>query len=132
MTTTSRRAREIPLVLIIDDVAEMSELLSVVCQRSGYEAITAARAEDGIEKALIFEPDVILMDMFLPTVSGRDATQALKQSPRTRDIPVVLVTGYPISEADLQSTQAVALLRKPFAPEELVAILARTLAPRGH
>lgn len=80
-------------ILIIEDHPVNLELVQILLEKQGYEVFAAARAEPGIELAKAERPDLILMDMRLPGLSGLDAVKLLKQEPATQNIPVVVLTG---------------------------------------
>lgn len=81
-------------VLIADDYETNRDLLSRRLARRGYDVLQAADGETVIAMAVMHSPDVILMDMSMPKMSGWEATSYLKSSPVTRDIPVIAVTSH--------------------------------------
>ncbi len=81
-------------VLIVEDNEEWCELLTMVLQRSGYDVVVALTGRQGVEKAMAVHPDLILMDLGLPEISGDEATVRLKSDPKTKDIPIVLQTAF--------------------------------------
>ncbi len=81
-------------VLIVEDNEEWCELLTMVLQRSGYEVVVALTGKQGVEQAIATHPDLILMDLGLPEISGDEATVKIKSDPKTRDIPIVVQTAF--------------------------------------
>ena len=79
-------------VLIIEDNARNLKLVRDSLQGNGYETLEATTAEAGIALALAEPPDLVLMDIQLPGMSGIDALKSLRADPRTAAIPVVAVT----------------------------------------
>lgn len=80
-------------ILLVDDskVALLSERL--VLERSGlYEVVVAADGHEGLEMAMQERPDLIVMDVIMPTMTGFEVCRALRSNPDTRQIPIVLVT----------------------------------------
>ncbi len=93
------------LILIADDEPHVLKMLTMVMQREGYRTATAG---DGAEALLRVEqesPDLVLLDMQMPGLSGDEVCKRLKSDPRTRMIPVVLHTGMDHMEARLQARE---------------------------
>ncbi len=79
-------------ILIVEDNASNRALLQAVLQPIGYELLMSEDGQAGVDTALSEKPDLILMDMMLPVMSGYEATRRLKLNPATRHIPIVAVT----------------------------------------
>jgi len=80
-------------ILIIDDEKDMQVYLSTLFRKAGYETKTAGNGEEGLELAETFEPDLITLDVLMPTQSGVKAYRGLRTSPQTSSIPIVVLTG---------------------------------------
>jgi CheY-like chemotaxis protein len=79
-------------ILLVDD-SETVLLLELMILRAGsYELATARDGREGIEKALTFRPDLILMDVIMPEMNGFEAIRSLRERPETRAIPILIVT----------------------------------------
>ena len=103
-------------ILVVDDNDDVRHILVVLLERSsGYEALEAATGQEAVEKAISGRPDLILMDIRLPDISGVDATKAIKNNPRTGQIPIVAYSALPLVGWKQQAFQAgmVAYLQKP-------------------
>ncbi|MFC1479918.1 response regulator [Candidatus Omnitrophota bacterium] len=86
-------------ILIVEDNFEVRQLEKDLLERSGYEILEAKNAKDGIALAIGEKPDLILMDIRLPSKKkGIGAARILRSNEKTRDIPIVFVTGYDIGE----------------------------------
>ena len=81
-----------PLILIVEDNEKNLKLVRDVLQVKGYETLEAGTAEDGLKIARERMPDLILMDIQLPGMSGIEALKALRAEPATAAIPVVAIT----------------------------------------
>src|SRR3954451_9918968 len=79
-------------ILIIEDERALAEVLSYNLQREGYETIVAHDGQEGLRKAQTLLPDLILLDLMLPVMSGLEVCRELKAGERTRDIPIVMLT----------------------------------------
>jgi two-component system cell cycle response regulator DivK len=82
------------LVLIVEDNEQNLKLARDVLEFNGFRTIEARRADDAIELALRYTPDVILMDIQLPDMDGVAALSRLRAEPRTRSTPVIAVTAF--------------------------------------
>jgi CheY-like chemotaxis protein len=81
-------------ILIVEDSAMNRKLVTTVLRPHGYNLLIAVDGEQGIEIATRERPDLILMDMQLPKISGYDAAQTLKSQPETAHIPIVALTAH--------------------------------------
>jgi CheY-like chemotaxis protein len=81
----------------VEDNEMNRDMLSRRLQRKGYEVVNAVDGRQAIEFARTETPDLILMDMSLPEISGWDATRAIKQDSRTADIPVLALTAHALA-----------------------------------
>lgn len=79
-------------ILVIDDDAFLSSIYITKLQSEGYEVLTAKDGEEGIVAAKKGHPDAILLDILMPKKDGFETLSALKASPATRDIPVLMLT----------------------------------------
>jgi CheY-like chemotaxis protein len=79
-------------ILLVDDSEAVLMLERAILQRHNYELATASDGRDGIAKSLAFKPDVILMDLIMPNMSGFEALRELRRNKETRQIPIIIVT----------------------------------------
>lgn len=107
-------------VLVVDDAADTRELFALHFMSQGFDVETAPDGIAAIEAARRLHPDIIVMDVMMPCLDGIRATRELKRDPRTANIPVVLLTAYPIHamKSGVLETGATFLM-KPCQPEEL-------------
>lgn len=77
-------------VLIVDDSATDTHMLSEMLKKNGYSILTAISGEEAINKAKKDKPDLILMDIVMPGMSGFEATRAITKDPETASIPVIV------------------------------------------
>lgn len=110
-----------PLVLLVDDTLDGRLVCSEYLRYRGYGVATAVDGAQGLEKAFELRPDLILMDLSLPRVSGLEATRRLREDDRTRDIPVIALTAHALKSARESALQAGCdeVITKPCAPPEL-------------
>jgi len=93
-------------ILLVEDNEMNRDMLSRRLGRKGYEVVVALDGAQGVELAQSELPDLILMDMSLPVLSGWDATKNLKTNPDTGSIPVIALTAYAMSTDRDQALQA--------------------------
>jgi two-component system phosphate regulon response regulator PhoB len=79
-------------ILIIEDERALTEVLRYNLEREGYETIIAHEGQEGLRKAQTLLPDLVLLDLMLPTMNGLDICRELKAGERTREIPVIMLT----------------------------------------
>ncbi len=112
-----------PRLLIIDDQPDSVALLMSYLEDRAVEILVALDGPDGLQKAAAGGPDLILLDLFMPGMSGLDACERLKADPRTRDVPVIFLSASTAIEDKLHgfALGAVDYITKPFSEEEVLA-----------
>lgn len=110
-------------ILVVDDLAENREILVDLLGSEGYILDTAKDGAEAVEKALASPPDLILMDVSMPRLTGFEACRRLKADERTHLVPIVLVTGLVAREDRIQGIAAGCddFLTKPVDSEQLMA-----------
>ena len=103
-------------ILVVDDSDDVRSFLVRLLERSGgYETLEAVTGEEAVEKAISRKPDLILMDIRLPDISGVDATEAIKNNPSAAQIPIIALSALFSDEWRQKALKAgmVAYLQKP-------------------
>ena len=115
------------LILIVEDNELNMRLLNDVLEAHGYAIIKTGNGEEAIQLARRDRPDVILMDIQLPDISGLEATRRLKEDAATRDIPVIAVTAFAMSgdEKKILDSGCDAYVSKPIMLQAFLALLER-------
>jgi CheY-like chemotaxis protein len=116
-------------ILIVEDDNDGRNLLASFINRLGYDAIEADSGREAIGKAFEMHPDLILMDIYLPDITGDEITARLKANPVTRDIPVIITTALLERTAKNRALHAGAaeILEKPFSIPTMLEVLDRHL-----
>lgn len=117
-------------VLLIEDNPENRVIYATCLEAGGYRVIEAIRGEVGLELATRVHPDLILMDLHLPGLSGIDAAHRLKSDPRTADIPIFMITASAeeLGEAAL-AAGCERVIAKPVDPIVVRDTVGRRLGP---
>ncbi len=119
-----------PKVLVAEDEQDILELIRFTLEFNGFEVVTASNGAEAVDRARQTRPDLILLDVRMPRMTGYEACQTLKAAPDTQAIPVVFLSARG-QEADVQhglSLGATDYILKPFAPDELPARLREILS----
>jgi two-component system phosphate regulon response regulator PhoB len=124
-------------VLIVEDEGDYAQTVALNLRRSGFDPVIARTGEAGIVEARRLKPEIILLDLMLPDVSGKDVCRRLKADPLTRSIPVIMVTarGEEFDRVIGLELGADDYLVKPVSMRELVLrmnIALRRVAPAGE
>ena len=119
-------------ILYVEDNEFNRKIVRDLLKRTSYRLIEAYDGEAGVATALAERPDLILMDIQLPKISGLDATRRLRAEPETAATPIVTITSFALSGDDQKAKEAgaTAYLAKPYSPLELLKLI-RQLAPEA-
>ena len=118
-----------PLILVVDDYQDAREMYAEYLQFSGFRVAEAKNGNEAVEQAFALLPDLILMDLSLPGMDGWEATRVLKADSRTKNIPVVALTGHALAGSSEGAKKAGcdAFVTKPCLPDDLVVEVRRML-----
>lgn len=125
--------RERPLVLLVEDQADLRRLYAEQLVISGFDVIEAENGSDAIAHTTAQNPDVVLMDLSLPVLDGWEATRRLKGDERTAGIPVVALTAHDGAGELQRATLAGCdwFVPKPCPPDALIVEVRRVLSSLG-
>ncbi|WP_059012079.1 response regulator [Streptomyces specialis] len=113
-------------VLVVDDSQVIRQLIRVNLELDGFEVETASDGAECLEAVLLFQPDVITLDLTMPRLDGLRTVARLRHDARTADIPLVLVSASVLVRDMPYGNGGVdAVLAKPFEPAELVRLVRR-------
>ena len=121
-----------PVVLVADDDPEILLLISLTLERDGYEVVTAKNGLEAYDRALERTPHLILLDLMMPGLDGREVTRRLRTEKATRNVPIMIVTAFAEESQALDALEAGAdaYMKKPFSPRDLLARTASLLLER--
>ncbi|REC50194.1 response regulator [Chryseobacterium pennipullorum] len=112
-------------ILIFDDDAAILEVVTIIFEENGYDVKISETSHDILEKVAEYQPDVILMDNWIPKIGGVEATKLLKSNEEFKHIPVIYVTANNDIVALANEAQADNYVSKPFNLEDLEDMVAR-------
>jgi two-component system phosphate regulon response regulator PhoB len=110
-------------VLVVDDEPDIREVMRFALEEAGFRVLEAGHADEARKTLLSDNPDLILLDWMLPGRSGLELAKGLKQSSRTRRIPIIMVSAKGEEEDRVRGLETGAddYIAKPFSPREMVA-----------
>jgi len=116
-------------ILYVEDNEMNRKIVRDLLKRTTYKLVEAFDGEAGVAKALEIRPDLILMDIQLPKMSGLDATRKLRADPVTANTPIVTITSFALSGDDQKAKEAgaTAYLAKPYSPFDLLTLIRKIL-----
>jgi two-component system, OmpR family, phosphate regulon response regulator PhoB len=119
-------------VLIVEDESAIAELLAVNLRHAGFTPMLAASAEDAERLITAVLPDLVVLDWMLPGASGLSFARSLRALPRTKELPIIMLTARAAEEDTVLGLEAGAddYLTKPFSPKELIARIRALLRRR--
>jgi two-component system sensor histidine kinase ChiS len=117
-------------VLVVDDSAAIRHLVADCLRRQGFVIETGVDGADGLERATMRVPDLILTDYDMPRMTGFELVHALRRDLRTRDVPIVMLTARDTKrdQAQMRAAGLTSYLVKPFSTDKCIAIVERVLA----
>ena len=110
-------------ILMVEDTEDNRQIMRDLMSMTDYDLIEAVDGADGVAKAALHKPDLILMDIQLPVMDGYEAARRIKADPALRHIPIIAVTSYALSgdEAKTLAAGCDGYVAKPFSPRLLLA-----------
>ena len=119
-------------ILYVEDNEMNRQIVRDLLKRTTYSLIEAFDGEAGVAKALETRPDLILMDIQLPKISGMEAMRRIRAESATANTPIIAITSFALSGDDQKAKEAgaTAYLAKPYSPRDLLALI-RKILPEG-
>ncbi len=121
MNYWSLHSKALPRILVVDDVADNSDLLQALLEGEGYQVEIADSGRDAIAQVHLSPPDLVLLDVMMPEMNGFEVTQQLRQHHDRSTLPIFLVTGHDqIQLSTLKMVEVNGLIRKPIDFEDVL------------
>jgi CheY-like chemotaxis protein len=102
----SEGRKTVTKILLVEDNEMNRDMLSRRLMRHGFDVVVATDGGEGVSRAAVERPDLILMDMSLPVIDGWEATRRIKAEPDTRDVPVIALTAHAMESDRAQAVAA--------------------------
>jgi two-component system cell cycle response regulator DivK len=120
-------------ILYVEDNEVNRKIVRDLLKRTSYRLLEAADGETGVAMARRERPDLILMDLQLPRISGIEATRTLRREPATADTPIIAITSFALAgdEEQAKAAGATTYLAKPYSPRALMGLI-RSLLPEDQ
>ena len=116
-----------PTILVVDDDQPIVMLMSRVLHEFGFASVTATSGSEAIEAARRNPPALVLLDKNMPGMSGAEVVRALRAEPAFERLPILMLSGEPMSAAQLAEMRADGAVMKPFDVTALIAQIRRFL-----
>ena len=109
-------------VLVVDDNIDILQIVKIILENYGFEVAVTAKGEETFSKTVTFNPQLILMDVFLSSgIDGREICKTLKSNSQTKDIPIILFSAQVKMEDAFKNWGADDFIAKPFEVKELIS-----------
>jgi two-component system cell cycle response regulator DivK len=114
-------------ILHVEDNEFNRKIVRDLLTRTSYRLVEAVDGEEGVQMALRERPDLVLIDIQLPKMSGLEVTRRLRTEPATAHVPIIVITSFALSGDDQRAREAGAsyYLSKPYSPRELLEAIRR-------
>ena len=116
--------------MIVDDEPHLVELLSAILETEGYDVVKCYNGREAVEKLKIVTPDLVLLDMMMPSMSGREVCEQIRKNPKTSNLKVIFLTVARFSETGkkvLDNLKVSDYITKPFENEDLIKRIKKVL-----
>jgi DNA-binding response OmpR family regulator len=110
-----------PTILVVDDDGPIVILMRSLLREFGFDPVTATTGAEAIEAARARRPDLILLDKNMPGMTGADVVRALRAESAFERLPILILSGEPMSKAEMAEMGADGAVMKPFDVTDLVA-----------
>ena len=116
-------------ILVVDDETAITGVITAVLGKNGYQVFCAHDGADGVRLAAECKPDLIIMDITMPTMSGYEATSQIKNNPELKNVPVIFLSGKSAAEDGGEAFRkgGATYLQKPFNSSQLKDLVTLTL-----
>ena len=121
--------RRWPYILVVDDDEDFRAGLRLALEMKGYQVEESSNGEEALAQLAQKAPLLVLLDLQMPVMNGREMLQKMRATPDLKEVPVVIISGFGFEwEAELMGAQG--YIGKPFEPPELEKTIANLLRPR--
>ena len=110
-------------ILVVDDEKDIVEVISMYLEREDYDPLAAYDGQEALQKIILQQPDLVVLDIMMPKLDGHSLNIKLKENPETKDIPVIVMTGKGHLREIITARKDVTIvdyIEKPFQMNELL------------
>jgi len=107
-------------ILVVDDNPSILEAVELILSSEGYDVKTLLQGDQTYETVIKYKPHLLILDLLLSGKNGQEITKELKASPKTKDIPVVIISAHPEAKKSAENAGAEGFLEKPFDVADLL------------
>jgi len=110
-------------ILVVDDEPNLIELVKAILSEGGMEVISATNGQEALKKLDSVKPDLVILDMMMPGMSGREVCERIRKNPKTKDLKIIFLTVAKFSETGknvLEGLNVLDYITKPFENEDLL------------
>lgn len=120
--------------LVVDDEFHIVQVVAIKLRNNGFEVLTADNGNQAYQLACQHHPDVIVTDYQMPSMTGIELIEKLRQNKSTADMPVLMLTarGFSIEDQQKENLRIAACLSKPFSPREVLQSIEQVLAQKAE
>ena len=119
-------------VLVADDEIHIIQVVAIKLKNNGFQVITAENGQQAFELACAEKPDLLITDFQMPTMTGLELIEKLRENPDTKNTPVIMLTarGFAIEDDVREKLKINVFLSKPFSPREVLQNVQRVLGEK--
>ena len=120
-------------IMVVDDEKSLLQLVDSILRQEGYDVIMAASGEECLEMLKTEKPDLILLDMMMPRLSGREVCERIRENPKTKDLKIAFLTVAQFSSTGkdiLKKMHVLDYIAKPFDNTDLIRRIERALSKK--
>jgi len=121
-----------PTILVVDDDPPIVTLMRALLREFGFDPLTATSGAEAIEIARAHPPALVLLDKNMPGMNGADVARALRADPAFEGLPILILSGEPMSSAELAEMRADGAVMKPFDVTALVEQIRKYVNADGY
>lgn len=107
-------------ILVADDNCDTLYMVELILKRNGFKVFTTLKGENVMQETKLHHPEIILLDVFLAGIDGRDICNKLKNSSETKDIPIIMFSAHTNAPEIMKACKADDFIAKPFDSKDLI------------
>jgi DNA-binding response OmpR family regulator len=117
-------------IIVVEDDPDILEAIRLILQTKGYDVLALGRADDVFTKAVAFEPDLVLLDIWVGGSDGREVARWLKKQAVTKRVPIIMVSANMATQQIAKEVKADDFILKPFDVDHLLSVVDKRLKKR--